>query len=188
MNYNQDGHQNVRHCQLSVCTCGHSLTLTFITWFLPNFILWFYTFIKLFPKIDCGFFPMIELITKMTCQNGRRLWTLCNLVIYHPISSKFHIWVIFIKLFPKIVCEICVINDNQDGCQNDNSLSWCTCGHKYMLHGWQFSSLYRNSVFLTSPDIVFVKRVNPLRYWWGGGGGGGGGELDHSPLTMEGGG
>ena len=28
--------------------------------------------------------------------------------------------------------------------------------------------------FFTSPDIVFVKHVNPLRYWGGGGGGGGG--------------
>ena len=40
-----------------------------------------------------------------------------NLVIYHPISSTFHMWITFIKLFPKIVCGFCLKNDKQDAAQ-----------------------------------------------------------------------
>ena len=55
-------------------------------------------------------------------QNGRHL-SVCpcghsNLVIYHLISSQFHILTIFFNLSPKLEYEFCLINDNQDGYQN----------------------------------------------------------------------
>ena len=58
------------------------------------------TFIKLFPKINCGYCPMN--FNQDGCSNGHRL-SVCtcghsNLVIYHPIYSKFHIWTTSIKL------------------------------------------------------------------------------------------
>ena len=33
-----------------------------------------------------------------------------NLVIYHQISSEFHLWITFTKLYPKINCRICLMN------------------------------------------------------------------------------
>ena len=39
------------------------------------------------------------------------LWTL--LVIYHPISFKFHVWITFIKLSPKFEYKFCPMNDNK---------------------------------------------------------------------------
>ena len=45
-------------------------------------------------KFKYGFCPTND--NEDDRQNGRRLWTF--LVIYYPISSKFHIWTTFIKL------------------------------------------------------------------------------------------
>ena len=58
------------------------------------------TFIKLFPKINCGWFPMNW--NQDGCSNGHHQ-SVCtcghsNLVIYHPNSSKFHILTTFIKI------------------------------------------------------------------------------------------
>ena len=49
------------------------------------------------------------------CQNGRHL-SVCtcghsNLVIYHPISSKFYIWTTFIKLLFMSEYGFCPMND-----------------------------------------------------------------------------
>ena len=57
------------------------------------------------------------------CKNGRCL-SVCmcghsNLVIYHPIPSKFHIMTTFIKLLFMSEYGFCLINDNQDGRQTD---------------------------------------------------------------------
>ena len=56
-----------------------------------------------------------------------------NLVIYHSIFSKLHIWITFIKLLPKINCGYCPMNHNQDGCTNGCRLSACMCGHSYLV-------------------------------------------------------
>ena len=47
-------------------------------------------------------------------QNGRHL-SVCScghsiLVIYYPIASKFHIWITFIKLSPKLEYGLCPIS------------------------------------------------------------------------------
>ena len=56
------------------------------------------------------------------CQNGRHLSVYScghsNLVIYHPISSKFHLWTTFIKLLFMSEYGFCPMNDYQDFCQN----------------------------------------------------------------------
>ena len=41
--------------------------------------------------------------------------------IYHPFFSKSHIWITFIKFFPKIDCGCFPLNDNQVGRQNARS-------------------------------------------------------------------
>ena len=52
------------------------------------------------------------------CQNGRHLSVYTcghsNLVIYHLISSKFHIWTTFIKLLFMSEYGFCQMNDNHD--------------------------------------------------------------------------
>ena len=45
-----------------------------------------------------------------------------NLVIYYPISSKFHIWTTFIKLLFMSEYAFCQMNDNQDCRQNEYPL------------------------------------------------------------------
>ena len=55
-------------------------------------------------------------------QNDRHL-SVCtcghsNLVIYHRVSSKFHIWTTFIKLLFMSEYGFCSMNDNQDCRQN----------------------------------------------------------------------
>ena len=50
-----------------------------------------------------------------------------NLVIYHPIFFKVHIWTTFIKLLFMSEYGFCPMNDNQDFCQNGYPL--CTAGH-----------------------------------------------------------
>ena len=52
-----------------------------------------------------------------------------NLVIFHWISSKFHIWIAFIKLSPKFEYGSCPTNDKQDGGQNCRHLSVCSFEH-----------------------------------------------------------
>ena len=55
-------------------------------------------------------------------QSGRHLSVYTcghsNLVIYHPISSKFYIWTTFIKLLFMSEYGFCPMNDYQDICQN----------------------------------------------------------------------
>ena len=55
-------------------------------------------------------------------QNGHHLSVytcgLSNLVIYHPISTKFHIWTTFIKLLFMSEYGFCPMNDYQDFRQN----------------------------------------------------------------------
>ena len=68
-----------------------------------------------------------------------------TLVIYYPISSKFHIWITFIKL-----C-IWAWSANQNGLQNGTNLSVCTCG---LL------------VILISPDFFQISYLLFLSYSW----------------------
>ena len=46
-----------------------------------------------------------------------------NVVIFYPISSKFHIWIASIKLSFKFEYGFCPTKDNQDGRQNGQHLS-----------------------------------------------------------------
>ena len=60
------------------------------------------------------------------CKNGCHL-SVCtcghsNLVIYHLISSQFHILIIFFNLLPMLENEFCPIHDNQEGYPNGYSL------------------------------------------------------------------
>ena len=57
----------------------------------------------------------------------------CNVVSYHPISSKYHIPLTFINLLPKFEYGFCPTNDNQDGQQNDGGLSVNTFGHSSLV-------------------------------------------------------
>ena len=86
-----------------------------------NFLYGF-LFIKLSSQFEYGLCP----ITKMaaTCQFAL-LYTLT--VIYHLISSKFHIWTSFIKLLFISKYGFCPMNDNQDCRQNGYPLF--TAGH-----------------------------------------------------------
>ena len=77
--------------------CRFTLVDTYFIIYHPissNFYLWI-THIKVFPKIDCGF--CLSNNNQDSYQNGRFL-SVCicghfNLFSYHPISSKFHIWI-----------------------------------------------------------------------------------------------
>ena len=59
-------------------------------------------------------------------QDGRHLSVYTcghsNLVIYHPISSKFHIWTTFIKLLFMTEYGFCQMNDYLDFSQNEYPL------------------------------------------------------------------
>ena len=120
LSHNRDGRQNGRH--LSVCTCGHFNVVNYHP-ISSKFHLWI-TLIKLLPKFEHGFCPMNN--NHNFSQNGRHLWLvgICahsNLLIYHLISSKCHIWITFIKLFPNIDYGHFPMNDNQDSHQNGSS-------------------------------------------------------------------
>ena len=117
----------------TACTCGHS-NLVIYNPMSSKLHIWT-NFIKLFPKINFGYCPMNY--KQDGCTNGHRL-SVCtcghsNLVIYHPMSSKLHIWTNFIKLFPKINFGYCPMNDKQDGCTNGHRLSVYTCGHSNLV-------------------------------------------------------
>ena len=95
--------------------------------------------IKRWFKFEYGFCPTT--ITKMADKNGRCLsicfcgqylnyflpdcfqisymdyfyQTFTHLIIYYLIASKFHIWITFFKLSPKLEHWFCLTNDQQDG-------------------------------------------------------------------------
>ena len=77
-----------------------------------------------------------------------------SLLIYHLISFKFYIWITFIKLFPKIVCGYCQINDNQDGHQNGHCLSVCTCGYSNLVIYQPISSKFH--IWTTFFKLLFM--------------------------------
>ena len=77
-----------------------------------------------------------------------------NLVIDHPISSKLHIWITFIKFFPKIDCGYCLKNDNQDGCTNGHRLSVCMCGHSNLVIYHPIYSIFY--IWTTFIKILFI--------------------------------
>ena len=90
-------------------------------------------FYQLWPKFEHRFCRMND--NHDGRKNGHPLLPDCtcghsNSVIYHPVSSKFHIWITFIKRSPKFEWFLC---DNQNGCQNDRLLSVCTCGHSHLV-------------------------------------------------------
>ena len=79
--------------------------------------------IRITDRVGCKIFqPMIL-----------HVWTL-NLVIYHPLSSKFHIWTTFIKLLFMSKYGVCQMNDYQD-CHHNRypsplhcrALCWALC-------------------------------------------------------------
>ena len=87
------------------------------------------SFIKLFPKIICGYYPMND---NQDCHKYGHCLSVCmcghsNLVIYQSISSKFHIWTTFTKLLFMSEYGFWPTNDNQDGGQNRYPLF--TAGH-----------------------------------------------------------
>ena len=97
-----------------------------------EFYIWI-TFIKLLPKFEYRLCPITKMATKMAASCRFALVNTLNLVIYHPIYSKFHILTTFIKLSPNIKYGFCLINDNQDGSKNDRLWSVCTCGHSNLV-------------------------------------------------------
>ena len=133
---NKDGRQNGRH--LSIAAVVVTLTQSFLIGFLPNFIY------GLLPSNSCSSLNISlvrRTITKMAAkmaayyqfafclsdnqdgrQNGHQLSVYTfghsNLVIYHPISSKCHIWTTFIKLLFMSEYGFCQMNDYQDFRQN----------------------------------------------------------------------
>ena len=54
-------------------------------------------------------------------------------VIYHLISSKYHVWITFIKLSPKFKYEFCQMSNKQNGVQIVRRLSLCLCGHSNLV-------------------------------------------------------
>ena len=92
--------------------------------------------ITLSPKFEYGLCLMND--NHNGCQNGHRLWSVStcahsNLDIYSQLSSKWHICITFIKLFPKIRCGYFPMNDNQDGRLNSHRLLVCMCGHSNLV-------------------------------------------------------
>ena len=105
-----------------------TLLKVFITRFLQNYLYGVLSS-NSFPKINSGYFPMND--NQDGCKNGRHL-SVCscghsNLVIYHPISSKFHIWNTFIKILFMSEYWFCLTTINKDCRQNGYPLS--TAGH-----------------------------------------------------------
>ena len=96
-NDKQNGRQNA--C-LSVCSCGHSnFKVSHLSPISSKFHIRI-PFIKLWPKFKYRF--CLKNNNQHGCQNRCGLWSVCtcehsNLVIYHPIASKFDVWISFIK-------------------------------------------------------------------------------------------
>ena len=116
MNDNQDGCQNGCRQVWSLCTCGHS-NLVIYHQIASKFHKWIAS-IKSSPKFEHGFCLITKMATKIATSYRFAMQADSNLVIYHQISSKVHIWTTFIKLFPKIYCGYFPMNDNQDPCLN----------------------------------------------------------------------
>ena len=117
------GHSNLRH-------------------FLSDFFQILYIFIasiKLLFKFDYKFSPTNA--NQYGRQNGHHL-SICfygqsTLIIYYPITSKFHIWITFIKLSPA---------DKRD----DRHLSVYTCGHSILViyHPYSFFHIWTTFIKL----------------------------------------
>ena len=91
-----------------------TLIWLFITQFLSNYMHGLLS--SNFPKLNFGYCRMND--NQVGCTNGNCL-SVCtcghsNLVIYHQISSKFHIWTTFIKLLFISEYGFCPMKDNQD--------------------------------------------------------------------------
>ena len=69
-----------------------------------------------------------------------------TLIIYFPITSKFHIWITFIKLG---------FSDNQDGHQNGRHLSVYTCEHSNLVIYHPISSFFFH-IWTTFIKLLFV--------------------------------
>ena len=117
MSDKQDVHQNGGRLW-SVCTWGHS-NLVIITKFLPNFI---YRLLSSnsFPRSTMDIFrwTITKMATKMVARLSVCICEHSYLVIYHPMSSKFHIWTTFIKLLFMSENWFCLMNNNQGERQN----------------------------------------------------------------------
>ena len=94
-----------------------------------------------------------------------------DLVIYHPISSKFHIHVLstFFKLWPKFEYRLCQLKNNQDGCQNGPCLwSICPCVHSNLVIYHRVASKFHIWItFITCPssNTCFVWEPRWLSKW-----------------------
>ena len=73
-----------------------------------------------------------------------------NLVIYHRISSKFHIWLIVIKLLPKVEYGFCLMNAKHDSRQNGRRLLVCFCGHSTKSFITRFLSNFMYALLLSN--------------------------------------
>ena len=90
-------------------------------------------------------------------QDGRHL-SVCtcghsNLIIYHPISSKFYMLVTLIKLFR----SSSIMGFVQDDRQNGRRLSVCICGHSTFVIYYSTASKFRIWITLVklSPKYGF---------------------------------
>ena len=103
---------------LSVLFCAHSNLVIYHSIASKFHIIWI-TYIKLSPKFEYDFCPMNEnqMVVKMSTTCLLALVDTLSCVIYHPISSKFHILIAFIKRLPAFEYWFCLMNDNQDYCQ-----------------------------------------------------------------------
>ena len=120
----------------SACLSAVVVTHSHFNQILPNFIY------GLLPSnsgssSNMGFFP--QTITKMADKMATyqfASFSCCghsNLVIFIPISSNFHIWVAYIKLWFKFKYDFCPTKDNHDGGQNARHLPVCTHGHPILV-------------------------------------------------------
>ena len=120
MNDNQDCRQNrYRFVIACYCTCGHYLNHLLPDCFQISYINYF-----------CRTLAQVRILDLSDNQDGRQdgrhlsvyICGHSNLVIYHPSSSKFQIWITFIKLLFMSEYGSCPMNDNQDCRQNRHPL------------------------------------------------------------------
>ena len=69
------------------------------------------------------------------------------MVIYHPISSKFHKWITLIKLLAKFENGFCPMNTNEDDHQKGYRLNCKSCGYSTLV-------IYHPGPMQVGPKII----------------------------------
>ena len=80
--------------------------------------------------------------------------------LFNQISSKFHIWNAAIKSLLKFEYRFCLMNDNQDGRQNDRRLSVCTCVQCRGTLTQSFLSQFLSNLIYTLPPSNSLSSSN----------------------------